>query len=170
MLETRQLVLHSGSPDDWQELHKNLWSRPEVFEYMFCRACTSEDESKAKTGAYAAMHKEVKTEFFVYEKSSGQPIGIAGIKKMADGVYTVTDIAIGSNFWERGYGKEILHALIELAFDKLGAKVLRYECFKENTASRCLACSCGFRCIRTAKAELNKNGREVLLEHFEIRK
>ena len=69
-IETNDLILRQGSADDWQDLYRNLWSREEVFQYMFKNPCPSEEHAAARTGSYAVMHEEVKTEFFVIEKAS----------------------------------------------------------------------------------------------------
>ena len=114
-IETNDLILRQGSADDWQDLYRNLWSREEVFQYMFKNPCPSEEHAAARTGSYAVMHEEVKTEFFVIEKASGQAIGMAGIKELKPAKWTITDIAIGPHFQGKGYGKQIVTALLNLA-------------------------------------------------------
>ena len=165
MIETKDLILRQGSVDDWQDLYRNLWSREEVFRYMFKNPCPSEEHAAARTGAYAVMHEGVKTEFFVCEKASGQAIGIAGIKEMKPGKWTVTDIAIGPDFQGKGYGKQIASALLKLAFD-LGATEVAYDCFTQNTASKRLALACGFTYSHSEQAELMKNDERVILDYY----
>ena len=169
MIETKNLILRQGSADDWQDLYRNLWSREEVFLYMFKNPCPSEEHAAARTGAYAVMHKEVKTEFFVIEKASGQAIGIAGIKELQPGKWTITDIAIGLDFQGKGYGKQIVTALLKLAFE-LGATEVAYDCFTQNVASKRLALSCGFTYSYSEEAELMKNGEKVILDYYSIHK
>ena len=70
MIETKDLILKQGSADDWQDLYRNLWSRGEVFRYMFTKPSPTEEHAMKKTAAYAEMHKEVKTEFFVYDNAT----------------------------------------------------------------------------------------------------
>ena len=81
-IEVKDLILRQGAADDWRDLYRNLWSHEEVFRYMFKNPCPSEEHAAARTGAYAVMHEEVKTEFFAIEKASRQAIGIAGIKEL----------------------------------------------------------------------------------------
>lgn len=169
MIETKDLILRQGTADDWQDLYRNLWSREEVFRYMFKAPCSSEEHAAARTAAYSVMHEEVKTEFFVCEKASGQAVGIAGIKELRPGKWTVTDVAIGPNFQGRGYGKQIVTALLNLAFE-LGATAVSYDCFTQNLASKQLALSCGFAYSHSEEAELMKDGEKVILDYFEVRK
>lgn len=166
MIATADLSLHSGSPDDWEMMYHNFWSHEDVFRYLFSRASATPSEAQKRTAAYAAMHKEAQTEFFVYEACSGQPIGVAGIKELAPSCWTVTDLAIGSDFQRRGYGRQILMALQELAFAKYGASQLSYDCFSDNEASKHLALSCGFTYSHSEQAELKKNGQPVTLDYY----
>ena len=165
MIETKDLILRQGSFGDWQDLYRNLWSRKEVFRYMFKNPCPSEEHAQARTGAYSVMLEEVKTEFFVCEKASGQAIGIAGIKELKSGMWTITDIAIGPEYQGKGYGKQIVIALLKLAFE-LGATEVAYNCFTQNTASKQLALSCGFAYSHSEEAELMKNGEKVILDYY----
>ena len=169
MIETQNLILRQGSADDWQDLYRNLWSREEVFLYIFKNPCPSEEHAAARTGAYAVMHEEVKTEFFVIEKASGQAIGIAGIKELKPRKWTITDIAIGPDFQSKGYGKQIVTALLKLAVE-LGATEIAYDCFTQNVASKQLALSCGFTYSHSEEAELMKNGEKVILDYYSIHK
>lgn len=169
MIETADLLLRSGREDDWSDLHRNVWSRSEVFRYLFGKPCPDEDAARKKTAAYAGMHREVPTEFFVEEKGSGQVIGIAGVKELSPGCWTITDVAIGPEFQRRGYGRQIIGALISLAFEH-GVAEIAYECFEGNTASARLAEACGFRFSHCAKAELQINGKDVMLRHYVLRK
>ena len=168
MLETKDLILKSGEEKDWRDLYNYFWLREETFRYMFKTPCRTVDGVKMRTNAYVNMHKEVKTEFFVYEKSTKTAIGIAGIKEMQPGIFTVTDIAVGPDYWGRGYGKQILQALIKLTFEKLQGKELLYDCFRQNEASKGLALSCGFAYTHSEEAELLKDDEKVILDYYKL--
>lgn len=169
MTETIDLILKSGDPSDWVSLYEHFWSKKEVFTYMFQKPCTTPEAAQKKTAAYAGMHREVKTEFFIYSKKDGNAIGIAGIKALSPTLYTITDIAMGPAYWHHGYGKQILNALTRLGFE-LGAEKIRFNCFQNNAASRNLALSCGYRYTRTEEAVPKKNGQPVWMDYFEIKK
>lgn len=164
-METKDLILRQGSADDWQDLYRNLWSREKVFRYLFSKPSPDEEAGRKRTALYSQMHKEVKTEFFVCEKASGQVIGIAGIKELKPGSWTVTDIAIGPDFHGQGYGKQIITALLNLAFEH-GATEVAYDCFTQNSASKQLALSCGFAYTHSEEAEQMKNGEKVILDYY----
>lgn len=166
MLETKDLILKSGSESDWESLYECLWSRPETFTWMFQKPSPSPEHAREKTAAWVSMHREVPTEFFIYLKETGKAIGIAGLKAYSPTLYTVTDIALGPNYWRRGYGKQILQALTQFGWE-LGAEQVLFNCFRENSASRSLALSCGYRYTKSEEAEIKKNGKTVWLDYFE---
>ncbi|MBQ8556561.1 MAG: GNAT family N-acetyltransferase [Clostridia bacterium] len=166
MLETKDLILRQGTANDGHDLYRNLWSRAEVFRYMFNKPSPNEAAGLSRTAAYAEMHKEVSTEFFVCEKASNQVIGIAGIKELNPGHWTITDIAIGPDFQGKGFGKQVVKVLTALAFDSHGATTIAYDCFRQNTASKQLALSCGFIYSHSEPAELQKNGENVTLDYY----
>ena len=166
MLETKSLILKQGSIEDWESLYENLWRHDDVFCYMFNKASATQEAGKKRTALYVEMQKEVKTEFFVYEKASQQAIGIAGMKETAASIFTITDIAIGPHYSGKGYGTQILKALLKYAFEELNAKEVHYDCFQQNEASRNLALSCGFQYLHSEEAELQKNGAKVILDYF----
>ncbi len=168
MIETADLILRPGTPDDGPALYANLWQHASVFRCLFSSPSADEAAGIRRTVAYAGMHKEVPTEFFVCEKATGQPIGIAGVKALSPARWTITDVAIGPEYQGRGYGTQIIRALVELAFAR-GAQEIAYECFAENEASQRLALRCGFHFDHTAPAELQKNGQPVMLAHYLLR-
>lgn len=165
MIETADLLLRPGTPGDGPTLHANLWQHASVFQYLFSRPRPDEAAGIQRTAAYTGMHREVPTEFFVCEKASGQPIGIAGVKKLSSVRWTITDIALGPAFQGREYGRQIIRALAELAFSS-GAQEVAYDCFRANEAIKHLALSCGFRHDHSALAELQKDGQPVTLDCY----
>ncbi len=169
-IETNNLILHSGGMDDRDDLYRNLWSKADVFSYMFKNPCADVSMGHRRTEAYVEMHQEVATEFFVYEKKTNHAIGIAGIKELRPKCWTITDIAIGSEFQGQGYGKQIVFALLSPAFDNYGAVEVSYDCFSKNEISKQLALSCGFNYSHSEQAEIKKNGEDVILDYYVIRK
>ena len=86
---------------------------------------------------------ENKYALFVYLKKTGEAIGFAGMRELERGIYEETGIALGPEFVRKGYGRQILTALLEEA-GKLGAKEF-HACYRTgNAASRALQLSCGF--------------------------
>ena len=139
MLETPDLILDKAKFSDWEGLYRNVWSRPESARHMLWNLTTSEEDARIriqKTIEYQKSHES----YTVYEKSSGTPIGWAGITQTAPRVYEDTGICLQ-------YCKE-----------SLGAAEFIYTTREENTASVKLAQSLGFTLIGSKPKTDARNG------------
>ena len=105
-METKDLLLAKARFEDWADMYRNVWSRPETARYMLWTVTASGEEAKARmerTISWQSSH-DVWT---VYEKSSGQAIGWAGLAELSPGVWQETSIALGPDFVGRGFGRQI---------------------------------------------------------------
>ena len=87
-----------------------------------------------------------------------------------DGHHTVEDtgIAIGPAFVRKGYGRQILMALVNLAFEELGATKFVASCRSQNDASRQLQLACGFVYSHSEDRTDPRNGAPYVLEFYEL--
>jgi len=167
-LETDNLILKKVEFKDWKAMYRNVWSRPEAAKYMAWRVTTDEEDAKArirKTIKYQESHDA----YLVYEKTSGQAIGFAGVEETAPHIYQDTGIALGSEYVGKGYGKQILRLLLEYC-RSVGGKEFYYSTRANNEASKALALSCGFTYQYAEKKADLRNGELYELEvyHKEI--
>jgi len=98
MIETRDLILDKPQYDDWKSMYINLWSQDESAQYMLWRTSKTEENAKIrieKNIAYMARHPE---SYLVYEKSSGEAIGFAGMERQNLFVLAVTQMWHLQNF------------------------------------------------------------------------
>ena len=165
MIETKDLILKKGKQEDWRDMYYNLWRHSESARYMMWNVTTSEEEAKdrmARTVVFESTHEYT---WLVYEKKSSQAIGFAGMEEIEPGIYEEAGIAIGPAFVGKGYGKQILNALVDFAREKLGAKRFQACCRVENMASHNLQMSCGFRYSHSEEKVDPRNGERYVLEH-----
>ena len=163
-METRDLILDKACFKDWADLYRNVWSRPETARYMLWIVTDSEEAARARmerTIAWQSGH-DVWT---VYEKSGGQAIGWAGLAELSPGVWQETGIALGPDFVGRGFGRQILGLLMELARERGGTE-FRCSAWSENTASKALITSCGFTLAAAGPCIDRRNGRPYVLETY----
>ncbi len=161
------MLLAKARFEDWADMYRNVWSRPETARYMLWTVTASGEEAKARmerTISWQSSH-DVWT---VYEKSSGQAIGWAGLAELSPGVWQETSIALGPDFVGRGFGRQILELLMELARERGGTE-FRCSARSENTASKALITSCGFTLTAAGPCIDRRNGRPYVLETY-IRK
>ena len=47
-METRDLILDKARFEDWENLYRNVWSRPETARHMLWTVTDSEEEARAR--------------------------------------------------------------------------------------------------------------------------
>lgn len=166
MMETKDLILKKPVFEDWRDIYYNLWRHGESARYMLWRVTESEEEALTRMERTLA-HMEKNQAWFVYEKTSGQAIGFAGIVEISPGVWEDTGIAVGPEFTGRGYGKQILNALVEYCREELGAEKFVCSCRSGNAASRWMQLACGFRYTHSENRTDPRTGEPYILEFYE---
>lgn len=146
MIETKDLILDKAKFSDWEGMYHNVWSHPESAKYMLWNVTTSEDEAQIRIQKTIEFQKSHDT-YTVYEKASGSPIGFAGVGQIAPTVYEETGICLGPDYVGKGFGKQILQALIQYCKESFGATEFVYSTRENNEASNRLAISQGFTVI-----------------------
>ena len=167
MLETKDLILKKAVFEDWPDIYRNLWRHWESARYMLWRVTESEEEARdrmRRTLAWQASHDHM---YFVYEKSTGKAIGFAGMKELEPGVWDEAGVGLGPDFVGRGYGGQILDALVQSAFS-LGGREFQASCREENERSRRLILSRGFRPTGTEQLTDERTGEDYTLLHFAL--
>lgn len=74
-------------------------------------------------------------------------------------------IALGPAYVGKGYGKQILNALVDEAFHKCKAKKFIASCRTGNLASHYLQMSCGFHFSHYEEKVDARNGEAYVLEY-----
>ena len=166
MYETDRLQLKHPVFSDWEGMYRNLWCHRESAEYMLWNVTTSPEEAQERMRRSIAF-QEGKPAWFVYEKSSGEPMGFAGFREIEPGVFEDTGIAVGPAFVGKGYGKEILNLLTRIAKEEYGAVGFIASCRSGNQASRGMILGCEFRFTHQEDRMDPRDGTPYILEFFE---
>ncbi|MDD7738497.1 MAG: GNAT family N-acetyltransferase [Fusicatenibacter sp.] len=165
MLETVDLVLDKAKFSDWKGMYDHVWSHPESAKYMLWRVTESEEDAKNRIQKTMEFQKTHDT-YLVYERASGEPIGIAGVEKIAPFIYQEAGICLGSDYVGRGYGKQILQCLIRYCREEHQAKEFYYSTREENVASNKLALSFGFEKVSEEMRTDGRTGQEYCLVKY----
>ena len=168
MLETRDLILRKGSMEDWRDMYLNLWSHDESAKYMIWCPVHSEDEAKERMRKNVDYMKKKDFAWFLYEKMSGKAIGFAGMEETGDTIYKDTGIAIGPAFTGKGYGKQVLMAMVGEAFENHGATKFVVSCRAGNEVSRRLIRACGFCGTYSENKTDPGTGETYVLDYYEF--
>ena len=164
-LETPRLILRKSRFEDWRDMYENVWSRPESARYMLWSVTTNEDDARARMERTLKFEQTHPWKYAVEEKASGKVIGWAGIERLGEGVWGETGIALGPDFFCRGYGREIVERLTALCRDELGAREFVYSAREGNVASIALAHACGFSFERS-EVRTEDEGNEYTLNYY----
>lgn len=163
-MEAKDIRLEKAKQEDWQDLYRNLWSRPESARYMLWNVTESEDAAKVRMEKSVSFQRTHEA-YTIYEKKSGQAIGFAGMTEIKPHVYEDTGIAIGPDYTGKGYGKQTLRLLMERAAS-LGAREFICSARSQNAASKALIASCGFSYCGTQKRTDPRDQSTYKLEFF----
>ena len=166
-LATPHLVLRKARDEDLEPVWKNIWADREIARMMLWKPTETRKEALQRLER-TKNYQGSNTAFFVCLKETDEPVGFAGIQETAPGEYEETGICIARRFQRRGYGKEVLDALIELVFDQLKGHRFQYGCFHENTPSAALCRSRGFVYSHSETRIRDWDGYEYLCDFYEL--
>ena len=143
-LETPRLLLRKAREGGLDAVFRNVWSDEALAATMLWQPTLDRDgavDRLRRTAAYQAQYPA----FFVALRDTDEVIGFAGVREAESGVYEESGIAIARAHQKKGYGREVLDALLRLVLRELGGEAFRYGCFSDNLPSRKLCLSAGFR-------------------------
>ena len=168
MIETKDLILDKAKFSDWEGMYHNVWSHPESARYMLWNVTASENDARIRMQKTIEFQKNHDA-FLVYEKTNGNPIGFAGVNKIAPAIYEETGICLGPDYVGRGLGKQILQALIQYCRENYGATEFLYSTRENNEASNRLAIAQGFTLIASETKTDNRNGQLYNLLKYSLK-
>ena len=164
-IETEHLVLRKARSGDLDMIYKNVWSDETLAKFMLWKPALNHEDAEIR------MQKTIEYQnkalaYFVCLKENDEPIGFAGIAEESPGVYEDCGVCISAKYQRNGFGKETVNALIHIAFDLLGGKEFIYGCWQENTASKALAESLGFKYSHTQEQIRKWDGCRYVSDYY----
>jgi len=164
-LETEHLILRKAEPRDLDAIWSNIWRDETVAETMLWTPTPTREAAQSRLARTIAYQKDYYG-YFVCLKETDEPIGFAGIREPEPGVWDETGICIARAYQSRGYGKETLGALLDLAFDRLGGRRFCYSCFRKNRISAALCRGFGFAYSRSTYITRERDGKRFLTDVY----
>ena len=139
----KKITLRKAIDKDYKSMLVNVWGDEEIYRHMLFKPVFTEEDAKDRC-RWSKEYQQDNYAYFVTLKDSDEAIGLCSINEYQQGHFEEAGICIGKSFQGKGYGKETLYLLLDLAFDKLAAKDFKYGCFRENVKSKSLAKHFGF--------------------------
>ncbi len=143
ILEGEHIVLRKAKEDDYKSMLKNVWGDPEVYQWMLFQPTLTEEEAIDRCHRSMEFQKDHYA-YFVADKETDEAFGLCAIKENEPGHFEESGIGIAAKYQGKGYGKEVVALLLDLAFNKLGAIDFRYGYYQDNIRSKKVAEYFGF--------------------------
>ena len=143
-LEGKNIRLWKAKEADWQSMLKHVWGDETVYRWMLFQPTLTEEDAQERCRRSMEFQKDHYA-YFVALKETDEAVGLCAIRENEPGHFEESGICIGTQFQGKGYGKEIVALLLELAFMQLGAEDIRYGYFHDNEKSKKVAEFFGFR-------------------------
>lgn len=164
-IETERLILRKAEDRDLELIWRRVWRDERLAATMLWTPTPTLEEAEERLARTKAFQAE-NYAFFVCLKETDEPIGFGGVREIAPGEWDETGLCIAAEWQGRGYGKELLRALVGLVFHELGGKSFRYSCFHDNAASAALCRSCGFVYTDCRPETRRRDGYEYLCDCY----
>ena len=168
-IETNNLIIRKAEESDLGMIWRNIWSDDEIARTMLWKPTHTEEDAMSRMERTKAIQKD-NDAFFVCLKDSDEPIGFCGIRPVSPGVFEETGICIARRYQGQGYGKEVLKALVDLAFGELGGSSFIYGWFRENAVSAALCKGCGFVYTHSVPMTREWDGYDYICDFYILEK
>ncbi len=142
-LEGEHIALRKAREEDAYSMRDHVWGDPDVYQWMLFQPTVADEDAVERCHRTMNFQKE-NYAYFIADRKTDQAIGMCAIGELEPGHYEERGIGIGTAFQGKGYGKEVVELLLDLAFRKLGAVDFRYGYFRDNARSKRLAEHFGF--------------------------
>lgn len=142
-LEGEHIVLRKARESDYRSMLKHVWGDEEVYRWMLFPPTHTEAEALDRCHRSMEYQKD-HLAWFVALKDTDEAVGLCALRENEPGHFEEAGLCVGKAFQGKGYGKEMVSLILELAFTRFGAADVRYGYFRDNLKSRKTAEHFGF--------------------------
>ena len=169
-LETEHLSLRKLQLGDVYEYYERLFGDADVSRYMLFEPHQSIMESLESVQESLRRYEE---EYFycwgVELKEETGLMGLVQLVRFDEQASTCSFVyMLGCNYWNQGYGTEMLKAVFRFAFEELEMERIIADCMTKNAASARVMKKAGMKLIGTEDAKYEKMGISYDAEVYEI--
>ena len=164
LLEGKNIVLRKAKSSDYKSMLKHVWSDESVYKWMLFQPTFTEKDAIDRCERSINFQKDHYA-YFIALKETDEAIGLCAIDESEPFVFKECGICIGTVFQGKGYGKEIVSLLLDLAFNKLKGDKFVYGYYQDNVKSKRLAESFGFKYFETEKIVRQWDNTEKTIDY-----
>ena len=104
-METPDLLLRKARLEDWRDLYRNVWSRPEAARHMLWRISENEQEVRERMERTAAFQQDHDV-YLIIEKKSGQ-VGANWASELSGGRHCNRAGFYRQRIWQADFGASV---------------------------------------------------------------
>ena len=170
-LETERLLLRQLQMEDIYEYYERLFGDADVSRYMLFEPHQDIGESLESLQRKLERYEEGNYYCWgVTEKEEDSLIGLVELLRFDEAEESCSFVyMLGCNYWNRGYGTELLKAVFQFAFTELGVQRISADHMTKNAASGAVMRKAGMQHVGTLPGKYEKLGMAYDAEVYEIR-
>ena len=169
-IETDRLYLRQLQMEDVYEYYERLFGDGDVSRYMLFEP--HQDISESLQSLQRKLEKYEEGNFYcwgVTEKGEDGLIGLIELLRIDEATETCSFVyMLGCNYWNMGYGTEMLKAVFRFAFEELELQRIVADHITKNAASGAVMRKAGMKHIGTEPEKYEKLGLKFDAETYEI--
>ena len=171
-IETDRLLLRELRMEDVYEYYEILFGDSDVSRYMLFEPHQDIAESLVSLERKLARYEQGGYYCWgVTRKEEDSLIGLVELLRFDESSSTCSFVyMLGRNYWNQGYGTELLKAVIRFAFEELDVERIIADHIAKNEASGAVMRKAGMKHIGTEMGKYEKLGTRYDAEVYEIRK
>lgn len=170
-LETERLLLRKLQMEDIYEYYERLYGDADVSEYMLFDP--HQDIAESLESLQQKLDRYDQGNFYCWGitlKEEEGLIGLIQLLRFNEKTQTCSFVyMLGCQYWNKGYGTEMLKAVIQFAFEELEVERITADHMTKNPASGKVMAKAGMQHIGTEKGKYEKLGILWDAEVYEIR-
>ncbi len=164
-IETNRLILRKAKLSDLDNIYNNVWSDSSIADNMLWKVTENKEKAEDRLNRTIKYQKDHYS-YFICLKDTDEVIGFIGIYEKEKNIYEDTGICISLKYQNKGYGKEVLKAIINLVFNGLNGNCFLYSCFSSNIKSKKLCTSLGFKYKDSETTIRDYDKKEFIVDYY----
>jgi len=159
-IDTERCILRRIVPDDYEVMYEN-WARyEEVCRYFPFDPASDIEAYREKVYRWVTNYESDTYFHWVIEwKENGELIGTINLGNVDEACFmSETAYMLSPEYWGKGIMTEVLRAVLNYAFGKVGLNRVQADVFDGNIASERVLKKCGMQLEGIARQKYYKNG------------
>lgn len=169
-IETERLLLRQLQMEDIYEYYERLFGDADVSRYMLIDP--HQDISESLESLQRKLDRYEQEPYYCWGvtlKDEDSLIGLVELIRIDEETDSCSFVyMLGCNYWNQGYGTELLKAVIRFAFEELEITRITADHFAKNPASGAVMRKAGMKHIGTETEKYEKLGMRYDAECYEI--